>query len=147
MDGFGKVGRFEIAGIDSFADDDARIRAKFPIQLAGTDVEGSGSIGGQTSFHFGIMPGKKNKIVGSFSYIDPAAGLNINSSKLSSLVINGNQAQFSGTDKTGKHTKITFTVNVTDNGIPGTNDTFSINVSNGYSASGHLTSGNISLHN
>jgi hypothetical protein len=37
-------------------------------------------------------------------------------------------------------------VDVIDNGDPGTNDFFSIQVSNGYSASGFLTSGNISIH-
>ena len=39
----------------------------------------------------------------------------------------------------------TFTTIVTDNGTPGSNDTFSITVSNGYSATGKLTSGDILL--
>jgi hypothetical protein len=60
------------------------------------------------------------------------------------LSFNGNQAQFTGTAKGGKRS-LSFTVNVTDNGDPGTLDTFSIQISNGYSASGNLTSGNISI--
>jgi hypothetical protein len=39
-----------------------------------------------------------------------------------------------------------FSVNVTDNGEPGTLDTISISLSNGYSASGTLTSGDIRIH-
>ena len=108
-------------------------------------MDGSGSIAvhaGQANFHFSVTHGRKNKIVGSFSYSDPAAGLNINASKLSSLSINANHAQFSGMANHGR----SFVVNVTDNGNPGTNDTFSISVSNGYSASGNLTSGNIAFH-
>jgi hypothetical protein len=87
--------------------------------------------------------GRKGKVVGSFSYSDPSASLSLDTKKFSSLVITGNQAQFSGTAKVGKKQKFSFTVNVTDNGNPGTADTFSISVSNGYSAAGTLTSGNI----
>jgi hypothetical protein len=63
------------------------------------------------------------------------------------VTITGNQATFSGTAKIGgKHKqKVTFTVNVTGNQTPTTNDTFSITLSNGYSASGNLTSGSISI--
>jgi hypothetical protein len=118
------------------------------------EVDGSGSInapgGGQATFHLSASHGKKNKIVGSFSYSDTGAGLTINASKLSSLFISGNQAQITGTGRigSGKHKqKVTFTVNVVDNGDPGTNDTFSLSVSNGYFASGNLTDGNISIHN
>ena len=88
---------------------------------------------------------KKTKLIGSFSYDDPATPISFRSMKISSLTFNGNQAHFTGTSKIGK-TKISFTVDVTDNGEPGTNDFFSLHVSNGYSASGFLTSGNISLH-
>jgi hypothetical protein len=113
------------------------------------EVDGVGSIsvsGGEATFHLSATHGKKNKIVGSFSYSDPAANLSLSASKLTSLSFNGNQAQFTGKAKLGKH-KVTFTVDVTDNGSPGTNDTFSISISNGYSAGGNLRSGNINIHN
>ena len=87
----------------------------------------------------------KGKVKGSFSYADSSAQLSFSTTKLSNLVITGNQAQFSGSAKMGKQ-KLTFTVNVTDNGNPGSADTFSISVSNGYSAGGTLTSGNIVFH-
>ena len=40
-------------------------------------------------------------------------------------------------------TKVTFTVDVTDNGEPGNDDVFSINLSYGYSSGGNLLSGDI----
>jgi hypothetical protein len=89
---------------------------------------------------------KKTKLIGSFSYNDPATPFSFSSMKITSLTFNGNQAHFAGTAKLSKKSQISFTVDVTDNGDPGTNDFFSLHVSNGYSASGNLTSGNISLH-
>ena len=88
---------------------------------------------------------KKTKLFGSFSYNDPATPISYNSTKITSLSFNGNQAHVSGTGKIGKK-KVSFTLDVTDNGNPGTNDFFSVHFSNGYSASGFLTSGNISIH-
>jgi hypothetical protein len=43
-------------------------------------------------------------------------------------------------------TKVSFAVGVTDNGEPGTNDFFSIQLSNGYSASRYPLNGDISIH-
>jgi len=40
---------------------------------------------------------------------------------------------------------VTFTVTAVDSSPDGTSDTFSITLSNGYSASGTLTSGNITI--
>jgi hypothetical protein len=122
---------------------------------AATLVDGAGSINapvGQASFAIqgvGMVKGKKNKskITGSFSYNDPAVPLTLSAGKVTSVTISGNHSSFSGTAKgSGKKGKISFTVNVTDNGLPGTSDTFSISLSNGYSASGNLTSGDISVH-
>lgn len=88
---------------------------------------------------------KKTKLIGSFSYDDPNTPLSFHSMKVTSLTFNGNQAHVSGSGKIGG-TKVTFTVDVIDNGDPGTNDFFSVHFSNGYSASGFLTSGNLSIH-
>jgi hypothetical protein len=54
--------------------------------------------------------------------------------------LNGNQAHVASGGKMGK-TKVTFTVDVTDNGEAGNDDAFSINLSNGYSAGGNLLRG------
>jgi hypothetical protein len=64
---------------------------------------------------------------------------------VTSLSFNGNQAHITGTGKISK-TKGSFTVDVTDNAEPGTNDFFSIQFSNGYSASGYPLNGDISIH-
>jgi hypothetical protein len=42
--------------------------------------------------------------------------------------------------------KVSFAVGITDNGEPGTNDFFSIQFSNGYSASRYPLNGDISIH-
>ena len=89
---------------------------------------------------------KKRKLVGNFGYSDPCFPLAFRALKITSLSFNNNQAHFSGTGKVGKK-KVSFSVDVTDNGTPGTNnDFFSIHVSNGYSARGFLSSGEISIH-
>jgi len=113
-------------------------------------VEGSGSIlgphGGQATFRLDVKMQKvkkTTKIVGSFSYSDPTTPLSFSSNKITGLTFNGNHARFIGTAKPSKKSQISFTVDVTDNGTPGTLDTFSLQVSSGYSASGNLTGGNI----
>ena len=116
-------------------------------------MSGSGSIvgsnGGQATFSFDVSPkGKKgNKSVGSVSYSDPAANINFTTSKKVSLTISSNHATLTGTVKQGK-TRITFTINVTDNGLNAAcPDQFTINLSTGYSAGGNLTSGDVNIHN
>ena len=88
---------------------------------------------------------KKTKAVGSFSYSDPAANLSFSSNKITSLTFIGNRARFTGTAKVGKKSQLSFTVDATDNGRPGTLDMFSIQVSTGYSASGNLINGDITI--
>jgi hypothetical protein len=118
-----------------------------------TDVDGHGTIagphGGQASFDLGVAlqkTKKKTKLIGSVMYNDPATPFSISSSKITSLTFSGNSAHITGTAKLSKKNQLSFTVDVIDNGSPGTNDFFSIQVSNGYSASGNLTSGDISIH-
>jgi hypothetical protein len=84
---------------------------------------------------------RKAKIVGSLSYNDPTANISFNSSKITGLTFNGNQAHMTGTGRIGK-SRINFIVDAVDNGDPGAQDTFSIQLGS-YSASGQLTSGNI----
>jgi hypothetical protein len=93
-----------------------------------------------------LQPGKKgNKITGSLSFSDPASGISFTAATFTSLTFNGNQAHITGTGKGGKKT-ISFTVDVIDNGFPGTSDSYSIHLSNGYSASGTLLSGDIFIN-
>jgi hypothetical protein len=106
-----------------------------------------------TIMEVGRVTGRRGKvtITGSFSYSDPAAPLAFSAKKITVVTFTGNHASFGGTAKIPKTSvaraqNVTFTVNVVDNGVPGTSDTFSISVSNGYSAGGNLTSGDILIH-
>ena len=117
----------------------------------GTQVDGSGTIavsGGQANFSFHVQPPGR-KAPNFFSYSDPAAGVQLSApkKKINSLNINGNHAQFSGSVKLGsRRGTVSFTVNVDDFGNCPDPDHFSIQLSNGYSASGNLTSGDITIH-
>ena len=66
--------------------------------------------------------------------------------KIQSLSITGINAEFSGKARLEDGTRVTFDVSVTDNGEPGRLDTISITLSNGYSAGGTLTSGDIRIY-
>ena len=54
--------------------------------------------------------------------------------------------QIEGTGVLDDGTTVTFVVVVTDNGEPGSADTFSITLSNGFTASGTLVGGNVQIH-
>ena len=108
---------------------------------------GNGSIsvsGGQASFTFSEQNGKPGHHF--LSYSDPAHQFSFSTKKLSPVTVIGNHAHFTGTAKLGgKHgPTISFTVDVYDNGA--SNDQFFLSASNGYSAGGTLTSGNIFIH-
>jgi hypothetical protein len=79
------------------------------------------------------------------SYSDSASGIFFASTRVTILTINGNSAHIVGTGKNNRK-NVNFTVDVTDNGSPGNNDFFSIQLSNGYCASGNLTTGDLSVH-
>jgi hypothetical protein len=88
---------------------------------------------------------------GTFTYSDSSSGVSFTATKIVSLSLNGNSAQFVAQGPGGttsglqaKH-QVTAIVNVTDNGPTGTSDTFSISLSTGYSAAGTLDSGNITV--
>ena len=72
-------------------------------------------------------------------FANPAAGVCITKAGVGSLSIPANTAEFSGSARLEDGSRVTFDVTVADNGSPGTSDTISINLSNGYSASGTLT--------
>lgn len=62
------------------------------------------------------------------------------------LIIDEVTRQIEGTNKINGQGSYTYKVIVVDNGEPGRNDSFSIEVSNGYKASGILKGGNIKIH-
>jgi hypothetical protein len=116
---------------------------------AATHVVGRGSIdnqGKEVTFRFSAAQADDTSSPGQFTFCDPAAGRCTAKARVQSLSINGNTAEFSGQGRLEDGTRVTFNVSVTDNGEPGTSDSISISLSNGYSASGNLTSGDIRIH-
>lgn len=81
---------------------------------------------------------------GYLTYYDFNTNTFVSRTKLRSLIINGDTATVSGVaglEHGGG--KVTFTAVLTDSSTDGTTDTFSISLSNGYTASRTLTVGNI----
>jgi Kelch motif/Galactose oxidase, central domain len=112
-----------------------------------TQASGRGTIDGQgdaASFNFRVKQ-SGDRPTGSLSFNDPAAGISITRAKVRTLTFNGNSANLSGTARLGNGTRVTYSVSVTDNSSDGSSDTFSITLSNSYSASGTLTSGDIQI--
>lgn len=117
--------------------------------VAPTTVTGRGALdnqGNQVTFNFRATLANDSSILGRLSFCDPAAGVCLTKAGVRSLSINGNSADFSGSARLDDGTRVTFSVTVTDNGLPGTSDTISISLGNGYSASGNLTSGDIQIY-
>jgi hypothetical protein len=80
---------------------------------------------------------------GSVSYQDKAAGFDLKSTAITSVVISGTHATVRGTGSVNG-TLVDFRLEVDDLGEPGVNDTFQISWP-GYSAGGVLNGGNIQL--
>jgi len=111
-------------------------------------VTGGGTIdiaGGIGTFSFIIQRAATGELSGRLQYINHASGNQVQSQTYTSLVIVANAATFDGTC-TVNGVPCTFTVNVTDNGEPGTTDTFTISVSGGPTEGGILRSGNILIN-
>ena len=116
------------------------------IAVTATMASGRGSITGQgdtARFVFRANLGR-NRPSGSLSFSDPAAGIAISRARVRTLTFGGNSADLSGTARMDDGNRVTYSVSVTDNG-DGNTDTFSISLSNGYSAGGTLTSGDIRI--
>ncbi|RPI04387.1 MAG: DUF3494 domain-containing protein [Ignavibacteriae bacterium] len=98
---------------------------------------------------FGVSGGIKNgKFWGQLSYNDHSKnGIKVKSTNVTAyIVIDPVTRQIEGIARVNGKGAYTYTVVVVDNGEPGRNDIFSLELSNGYSASGTLNGGNIQLH-
>jgi len=108
-------------------------------------VTGGGTlnvVGGIANFHFIIQrEADTGALSGRLQYVNHASGARVQSLTYTSLTIVGNTATFDGDCTLNGTPGCHFTVNVSDNGEPGTNDTFTIS----YPApdGGTLRSGNI----
>jgi len=117
----------------------------------GDFVTGGGWIIGPSGAraNFGVAGGIKNGgFWGHLTYIDhSSSGFKVKGTSVTSYQIMGSTwRRISGTAEVNGVSGVGYTVDVTDAGEPGRDDTFSITLSNGYSASGKLAGGNIQLH-
>src|SRR5207237_5855493 len=102
--------------------------------------------GNEVTFNFHANQPGNGSARGYYSFCGPAAGVCITTGKIQSLSITGINAEFSGEARLEDGVRVRFDVSVTDNGEPGRLDTISMTLSNGYSASGTLTSGDIRIY-
>jgi hypothetical protein len=113
-----------------------------------TTVQGQGAFdsgGNEVTFRLHATQVGNSSDLGQFSFCDSVASVCLTNGRIQSLLITGHTAEFSGSGRVQDVGRVTFNVSVTDNGNPGTSDTISITLSNGYSASGTLTSGDIRI--
>ena len=115
-----------------------------------TSLTGSGTInapGGSASFivNAQFKNGVSGRVTGNVDYSDPNAGFRLTQIKITSMVFTGDCVHITGTARIGNRTRVSFTVDACDNFPPGT-DSFAISISNGYAASGNITSGQIVFH-
>lgn len=83
---------------------------------------------------------------GHLTYQDHDTGMTVQSISMVAMGIVGNQAWFYGTCTIEGEAGHWFRVDVTDNGEPGSNDVFNIQLDTGYSKGGTLGGGNVTIH-
>jgi len=123
-----------------------------PACTGGDFVTGGGWITGTPSGAkgtFAVAGGIKNGAFwGHLTYLDHGnGGPKVKGTGVTSYTVVGpTTRRITGTCEIDGQSGFTYRVDVSDNGEPGRNDTFSLNLSSGYSASGTLAGGNIQLH-
>jgi hypothetical protein len=98
---------------------------------------------------FGVAGGIKNGALwGHLTYIDHGGnGPKVKGTGVTAYrVVDDVTRHIEGTAEVDGQGGATYSVDVSDRGEPGRNDTFSLTLSNGYGASGSLEGGNIQLH-
>jgi hypothetical protein len=137
-----------VGGFDSLVNVLGSAELYEPGTAGTTTVDGHGAINtndGLASFIFNASESGQSGS-GTFSYKDPDGGLSIAKGQIDELTIDGSSARFSGKGRTNDGSQVRFRVRVSDGSETGNPDTFSINLSTGYSAGGDLTRGDITIH-
>ncbi len=121
-----------------------------PVCPGGDFVTGGGWITGTPSGEkgtFGVAGGIKNgRLWGHLTYIDHGTNMKVKGTGVTAYTVTGPTTRhIEGTAEIDGRSG-SYQVDVSDNGEPGRKDTFSIMLSNRYSASGLLIGGNIQLH-
>jgi hypothetical protein len=113
------------------------------------DGSSTGSNNKHDKATFGVSGGIKNdKFWGQLSFNDHSKnGIKVKSSSITAyVIIDQFTRRIVGTATINGKGSYIFTAIVVDNGEPGTNDKFSLELSNGYIITGTLQGGNIQLH-
>ena len=121
-----------------------------PASTPGTKITGGGWIDavlGKGTFGLTAKVDSAGMPSGNLTYQDHGVqDRTVKSTAITSVTLSGNCAQITGTATVNGTGSVGFQVQVCDNGEPGTNDTFSITMSDGYIAAGTLRGGNIQIH-
>jgi hypothetical protein len=98
--------------------------------------------------NFAVAGGIKNTgFWGHLQYQDHGTGLKVHGTGVTAYtVIDATTRHIVGTAEVNGQPGFTYQLDVADNGEPGQQDTFAIRLSNGYTAAGSLSGGNIQLH-
>ena len=120
-----------------------------PPSTLGAKVTAGGWItvtGGKATFGL-TAQAKTGAPSGNLTYQDHVTGRAVKSTSITSVIVSGNCARILGTATVNGAGAFGFDVTVCDNGEPGKDsDTFSITMSDGYSANGTLSGGNVQIH-
>jgi hypothetical protein len=108
-------------------------------------VNGGGSIPGKQAGDAKFTVGAHTNLNGNNALKDPSAGVDFKSTSITSVSCSNGAATIQGSGLNNK-AGVTYTIKVVDNGEPGSNDTYSISLSDGYSnGPATLTKGNIQV--
>ena len=100
---------------------------------------------GNFGFNAGFKPNSSTPSV-DFNYIDQETQMHVKASTIDTYVATGpTTRRFTGM-ATIDGAPVEYTITVTDNGEPGSDDVLSMTLSNGYEVSGTLQGGNVQLH-
>ena len=121
-----------------------------PASTPGAKVTGGGWIvvpDGKATFGLTAKTNASGNPSGNLTYQDHAQNRTVKSTAITAVIVNGNCARILGTATVNGTGSFGFDVFVCDNGEPGKDaDTFTIDMSDGYTATGTLGGGNIQLH-
>jgi hypothetical protein len=121
-----------------------------PQSTPGAKVTAGGFIpvtGGKATFGLTARTKADGTPTGNLSYQDHAQDRTVKSTAITAVVVNGNCAQVLGTATVNGAGPFGFDVSVCDNDEPGKGaDTFRIDMSDGYTATGTLGGGNAQIH-
>ncbi len=116
-------------------------------ELAEMSILRGTSAGGRASFGFDVQFASGDAAPsGHLTFLDHGTDKTVESTSIDTFTVTGDRATFTGRATVNGVAGIGFLVEVQDLGEPGSADTFSIVLDDGYSAGGVLVNGNVQVH-